>query len=284
MYTVRASDAHAWVEVYFAGVGWVAFEPTPGFAAPNLAGVDSGAASAGQSADAAEQGLAAAGNSAADGAAAGARGLAGRAAAQLQAAAVRAADAAERGAHALAQAARSAASARPWAMAALAAGATGAAGLAAAAWRRRERDAFARALHKYRQRAGRGPAHSGPRAIPRVAEHVLRELDARPEPDHRIDHGSRISAALMLPPHIISLIAEFVRWTNRRGYGSEWTELPVQAELSNLREAIQSMTPSKQSKSQGAVPTFRRQTDGERNFSSKRGDTTCPDPDSGQQR
>ena len=63
MYTVRASDAHAWVEVYFAGVGWVAFEPTPGFAAPNLAGVDSGAASAGQSADAAEQGLAAAGNS-----------------------------------------------------------------------------------------------------------------------------------------------------------------------------------------------------------------------------
>jgi transglutaminase-like putative cysteine protease len=28
---VRNSDAHAWVEVYFAGVGWVEFEPTPGF-------------------------------------------------------------------------------------------------------------------------------------------------------------------------------------------------------------------------------------------------------------
>src|SRR5207244_4038431 len=26
---VRALDAHAWVEVYFAGLGWVAFDPTP---------------------------------------------------------------------------------------------------------------------------------------------------------------------------------------------------------------------------------------------------------------
>jgi hypothetical protein len=26
---VRAIDAHAWVEVYFAGIGWVAFDPTP---------------------------------------------------------------------------------------------------------------------------------------------------------------------------------------------------------------------------------------------------------------
>lgn len=33
-YTVRNADAHSWVEVYFEGYGWVAFEPTPGFAFP----------------------------------------------------------------------------------------------------------------------------------------------------------------------------------------------------------------------------------------------------------
>lgn len=29
-YTVRGSDAHAWPELRFAGIGWVRFEPTPG--------------------------------------------------------------------------------------------------------------------------------------------------------------------------------------------------------------------------------------------------------------
>jgi transglutaminase-like putative cysteine protease len=28
-YTIRASDAHAWPELYFEGVGWLRFEPTP---------------------------------------------------------------------------------------------------------------------------------------------------------------------------------------------------------------------------------------------------------------
>ncbi|PTX49344.1 uncharacterized protein DUF4129 [Melghirimyces profundicolus] len=32
--TVRNSDAHSWVEVYFEGVGWLPFEPTPGFTNP----------------------------------------------------------------------------------------------------------------------------------------------------------------------------------------------------------------------------------------------------------
>ncbi|MBR4223206.1 MAG: transglutaminase domain-containing protein, partial [Oscillospiraceae bacterium] len=31
---VRQSSAHAWPEVYFDDVGWIAFEPTPGFAVP----------------------------------------------------------------------------------------------------------------------------------------------------------------------------------------------------------------------------------------------------------
>ncbi|MCE1178590.1 MAG: DUF3488 and transglutaminase-like domain-containing protein [Micrococcales bacterium] len=29
-YTVKAADAHAWPELYFEGVGWLRFEPTPG--------------------------------------------------------------------------------------------------------------------------------------------------------------------------------------------------------------------------------------------------------------
>ncbi|AEI42722.1 transglutaminase TgpA family protein [Paenibacillus mucilaginosus] len=33
-YTVRNSDAHSWVEIYFSGYGWVPFEPTAGFAMP----------------------------------------------------------------------------------------------------------------------------------------------------------------------------------------------------------------------------------------------------------
>ncbi len=34
-YVVRGRNAHAWPEVYFAGAGWVAFDPTPGRARPH---------------------------------------------------------------------------------------------------------------------------------------------------------------------------------------------------------------------------------------------------------
>ncbi|RJE90871.1 DUF4129 domain-containing protein [Paenibacillus sp. 1011MAR3C5] len=33
-YTVRNSDAHSWVEIYFEGFGWIPFEPTSGFRFP----------------------------------------------------------------------------------------------------------------------------------------------------------------------------------------------------------------------------------------------------------
>lgn len=33
-YTVRNSDAHSWVEIYFEGYGWISFEPTAGFSFP----------------------------------------------------------------------------------------------------------------------------------------------------------------------------------------------------------------------------------------------------------
>lgn len=33
-YNVRNADAHSWVEIYFEGYGWIAFEPTPGFSYP----------------------------------------------------------------------------------------------------------------------------------------------------------------------------------------------------------------------------------------------------------
>lgn len=42
-YTVRARDFHAWCEIYFDGVGWVAFDPTEG--APSVGGAGVGASS-----------------------------------------------------------------------------------------------------------------------------------------------------------------------------------------------------------------------------------------------
>lgn len=35
-YTIRNADAHSWVEIYFAGYGWIPFEPTANFSLPVL--------------------------------------------------------------------------------------------------------------------------------------------------------------------------------------------------------------------------------------------------------
>jgi hypothetical protein len=39
-YTVRNSDAHSWIEIYFEGFGWLPFEPTSGFSFPYRIAVD----------------------------------------------------------------------------------------------------------------------------------------------------------------------------------------------------------------------------------------------------
>lgn len=51
-YRVTDADAHAWIEVYFAGIGWVPFNPTPPGAAARIGdGVDPLASTAGSGGD-----------------------------------------------------------------------------------------------------------------------------------------------------------------------------------------------------------------------------------------
>jgi transglutaminase-like putative cysteine protease len=59
-FRVRDMDAHSWVEVYFSGIGWVAFDPTPS-ASPAAAqeGDDDAAGSAAAGTDGADTGAAA---------------------------------------------------------------------------------------------------------------------------------------------------------------------------------------------------------------------------------
>lgn len=224
-YTVRASDAHAWVEVWFPGVGWLTFEPTPGFAAPAAGAASGDAASPALAGEQSQPDDAAA--AAGRGEAAGARDAAGRLAAQLRAAA-------ERGAHALADAAGVAMASPQWAKAACAAALVGAAGLASAARRRRERFAFGAALRRYGSalRAGR---HTAARSqFLQLADALWRELykQCGARPPHRT--AREYAAALSLPPQTAPLVADFVRWDEEARFDAYAHRLPTQQQIAEL--------------------------------------------------
>ncbi|MFC4778008.1 DUF4129 domain-containing transglutaminase family protein [Paenibacillus sp. GCM10023252] len=249
-YEIRAKDAHAWVEVYFDGIGWVPFDPTPGFAGVigAAAAAPAGTAGGGSAQPAGTHGSAALGEAASAAAAPAARpdGLSGRAQALLEAAEDAAASGVARVGEALAQAARSAAGAAAGAEpAAVSAAGAAALALAAAALAigQRERLRLALALRRYRAAYTAAEAAVTAPLQPRTRlrnSYIQAANLIWPQLHRRIggrspDQSAReyaASVALELSPERIAALQQFVAWDDSARYGRpDYWAAPTPQEL-----------------------------------------------------